>query len=308
MRFPFEQKFRKVMNEDNESLDRPPHVPSELRLVKPPAFQELDLELSSATNGVLTMEDVQSLLEQQRQINRTTQRFLFGYYWLHRQHDSRHRDLSTHVVQHSRQMQIMRTKILELQTTVSDLVTQMSVQSKVTDRLKNHLDATRQLLNNAIVEYRTEMSTQRQWLRLQQDQIRALYSTALTQDLLLDIVFLLMTIYTMRTRLMRFPLASLARVVTRLVGAKSASNAVLKQRRFFLYQLTQFATAYWINKRMRAKAAEYGLYRGLGGWLTYCQTWLAHVDPLRAIGYSSSSVPAVLDVKLIIAEPVSIDE
>jgi hypothetical protein len=138
--------------EDNKEKDSLKEIPIYCLESESNALIPLQDSWPTGVNLVALPAELRELAFQQRSINQTTQKFLWNYYWLHKAHDQRHRALTAHVAQNQHNLQLMQHRIHQLQNHVSQLTTQMVVQRKTTDRLKNHLTTTRHLLSLAVQE------------------------------------------------------------------------------------------------------------------------------------------------------------
>ena len=240
---------------------------------RPPRYDELVHRL----NAVLT---------HQRDINQATSKMTSTNYVVNMVNFVRNRQLKALVRQGRVQLAEMQGHVSELEHQVDTLSTDVAVQQKLADRLKGSLDATRDLLDRTVVEYREEMARQRNLLQHHQSMLKKMYESKFNQDLIVDAGAFMFSFWLVRSSLLRLPLQGAASVghwflvqlAQLLLRWKSQQGMLMKLRskdgQRFSRGLMQVVAVVFLMQQLRLSAKSYGLHSHVGSMMGYLR-WFA---------------------------------
>eukprot|EP00158_Paraphelidium_tribonemae_P008034 Partr_v1_DN28443_c1_g1_i3_m42252 putative NA len=218
---------------------------------EPPSYDELLHKLSV-------------VLSHQHKVNQATSQMTSANYVVNVVNMIRNRQLQTIAQQGRMQLKAMQENVEELEVHVNTLNSEVAVQKVIADRLKGNLEATRNLLESSIVEYRTEMARQRELLSQQNVTLSRITRSKFNQDLILDSSLLAAAVYAVNTSLIHYPVNWMAALISR-----SASPAVQRSRARFMKQFTKAVLVLYLTQKLRSTATHYGLHNQVGSAAGY---------------------------------------
>ncbi|KAJ3294548.1 hypothetical protein HK104_003512, partial [Borealophlyctis nickersoniae] len=122
----------------------------------------------------------------QAEINQMNAKLLSFSYVANLSNYAKNRQLQKAIARGRRQIMELQNTVTSLEGSVDTLTVEVDVQRKTAERLKVALDNTRGLLETTMVEYRQELSRQREVLRKQSTVMERLWQSKFNQDFVLD--------------------------------------------------------------------------------------------------------------------------
>jgi hypothetical protein len=207
------------------------------------------------------------VLGHQREVNEATSRMTATNYVVNMINFVRNRQLKGLVQDGRRKLRLMGSNVVQLEKKVVDLNTEVLVQKKTSERFKSGLEATKNLLETSISEYRAELSRQNDLLRRQQKTVSDLFKSRFNQDLILDSSIFGISLYAVNSILVDYPIQLILWLVQNGVYRSRSSKS--QKRTEFIRQLLKMIVLVCAFKELRGLAVFYGLHNQVGGISKY---------------------------------------
>jgi hypothetical protein len=201
------------------------------------------------------VEKLSHVLLHQRDVNEATSRMTATNYVVNMVNFVKNKQLKSLVNDGRRQLQLMGGHVVNLEKKVVDLNSEVAVQKKTSERFKSGLDATRNLLEKSISEYRQELTRQNEVLRRQQRTVSDLFKSRFNQDFILDSSIFGASFYLVNTMLVDYPIQMILWLIALRPGKRQA----------FVKQFLKLVCCLYAFKEIRAIAMFYGLHHKVGG-------------------------------------------
>lgn len=214
---------------------------------------------------------LQSVLDRQHTINRATGQVAVSNLMVNIVNHVRNRQLAVQIHASKQKITQLQSNIHELESAVSSLGTDVDVQKSISNRLKSSLDATRNLLENTINNYRDEMSKQRKILDEQQQALNIVRRNSFNQKFIADISLLIASIYVAGTPLFSYPMDLVSKAFARLLPITHK----LSHRRKIVKSLIRLVTILWMMNWGKRTLESYGIYNSFQGYTGYIQEYFS---------------------------------
>ncbi|KAJ3064354.1 hypothetical protein HDU98_012223 [Podochytrium sp. JEL0797] len=212
---------------------------------------DIQIEPTDAQNYTRLAQKINFAFENQRAINTINARLFAISYMSNIFNFAKTRNLQKSLSRGKAQIVELQTAVTTMEDTVSALNIESEAQHAHAIELQKNLEQTKRVLAHTMVEHQKELERQADAIKSQQPVIDAIHRSKLRTDLLTDTSIFVLSLYTVNTFLVEYPLH---------VAGQVLMTKAPKPRRKFARQAAKGLIVLLLMRKLKGLVRGYGLH------------------------------------------------